>query len=90
MTVQSMHTTIAALIDEDESIQLEDLDRVLGAWEHANWRDSHDDLERRMADMTPDRRPKGRAHPRPMTLAHESQMTRSRQHFPTSPQGPIP
>ena len=68
VTVQSMHTTAAILVNENEPLLLDDLGRVLAGWAPAHARYSHDDFERRTANMTPDERPNGHAHARAMAL----------------------
>lgn len=68
VTVQSMHTTAAILVNENEPLLLDDLGRVLAGWAPAHARYAHDDFERRTANLTPDERPNGHAHARAMTL----------------------
>ena len=68
VTVQSRHTTAAILVNENEPLLLDDLSRVLAGWAPAHARYSHDDFERRTANMTPDERPNGHAHARAMAL----------------------
>ena len=68
VTVQSMHTTAAILINENEPLLLDDLSRVLAGWAPAHARYAHDDFERRTANMTPNERPNGHAHARAMAL----------------------
>ena len=63
-----MHTTAAILVNEHEPLLLDDLSRVLAGWAPAHARYSHDDFERRTANMTPDERPNGHAHARAMAL----------------------
>ena len=68
VAVQSRHTTAAILVNENEPLLLDDLGRVLAGWAPADARYSHDDFERRTANMTPDERPNGHAHARAMAL----------------------
>ena len=68
VTVQSMHTTAAILVNENEPLLLDDLGRILAGWAPADARYSHDDFERRTANMTPDERANGHAHARAMAL----------------------
>ena len=68
VTVQSLHTTAAILVNENEPLLLDDLGRVLAGWAPADARYSHDDFERRTANITPDERPNGHAHARAMAL----------------------
>ncbi|MYC67953.1 MAG: YjbQ family protein [Acidobacteriia bacterium] len=68
VTVQSMHTTAAILVNEHEPLLLDDLGRVLAGWAPADAPYSHDDFERRTANMTPGERPNGHAHARAMAL----------------------
>ena len=68
VTVQSLHTTAAILVNENQPLLLDDLGRVLAGWAPADARYSHDDFERRTANITPDERPNGHAHARAMAL----------------------
>ena len=68
VTVQSMHTTAAILVNENEPLLLDDLGRVLAGWAPADGRYAHDDFERRTANLTPDERTNGHAHARAMAL----------------------
>lgn len=68
VTVQSMHTTAAILVNENEPLLLDDLGRVLAGWAPADARYCHDDFELRTANMTPGERPNGHAHARAMAL----------------------
>ena len=68
VTVQSMHTTAAILVNENEPLLLDDLGRVLSGWAPADAPYSHDDFERRTANLTPGERPNGHAHARAMAL----------------------
>ena len=68
VTVQSMHTTAAILVNENEPLLLDDLGRILAGWAPAGARYSHDDFDRRTANMTPGERPNGHAHARAMAL----------------------
>ena len=68
VTVQSLHSTAAIVINENEPLLLDDLGRVLASWAPADARYSHDDFERRTANMRPDERPNGNAHARAMAL----------------------
>ena len=68
VTVQSLHTTAAVLVNENEPLLLDDLGRVLAGWAPAHARYAHDDFERRTANLTPDERPNGHAHARAMAL----------------------
>ena len=68
VTVQSMHTTAAILVNENEPLLIDDLGRVLAGWAPADAPYSHDDFERRTANMTPGERPNGHAHARAMAL----------------------
>lgn len=68
VTVQSLHTTAAIVVNENEPLLLEDLGRILDAWAPADARYSHEDFERRTANMTADERPNGHAHARAMAL----------------------
>ena len=68
VTVQSMHTTAAILVNENEPLLLDDLGRVLAGWARADARYAHDDFERRTVNLTPDERPNGHAHARAMAL----------------------
>ena len=68
VTVQSMHTTAAILVNENEPLLLDDLGRVLAGWAPADARYSHDDFERRTTNMTADERPNGHSHARAMAL----------------------
>ena len=74
VTVQSMHTTAAILVNENEPLLLDDLGRVLAGWAPAHARYAHDDFERRTANMTPDERPNGHAHARAMALQASTTM----------------
>ena len=66
--VQSMHTTAAMLVNENEPLLLDDLGRVLAGWAPADAAYAHDNFERRTANLTPDERPNGHAHARAMAL----------------------
>ena len=68
VTVQSMHTTAAILVNEHEPLLLDDLGRVLAGWAPAEAQYSHDDFERRTVNMAPGERPNGHAHARAMAL----------------------
>ena len=68
VTVQSLHTTAAILVNEHEPLLLDDLGRVLAGWAPADARYAHDDLDRRTVNLTPDERPNGHAHARAMAL----------------------
>ena len=68
VTAQSLHTTAAILVNENEPLLLDDLGRVLAGWAPAHARYAHDDFDRRTANMTPDERPNGHAHARAMAL----------------------
>ena len=68
VTVQSMHTTAAILVNENEPLLLDDLGRVLAGWAPADAAYAHDDLDRRTVNLTPDERPNGHAHARAMAL----------------------
>lgn len=68
VTAQSMHTTAAMLVNENEPLLLDDLGRVLAGWAPADAPYAHDDFERRTANLTPDERPNGHAHARAMAL----------------------
>ena len=68
VTVQSLHTTAAIVINENEPLLLDDLGRILASWAPTDARYSHDDFELRTANMTPDERPNGHAHARAMAL----------------------
>ena len=68
VTAQSMHTTAAILVNENEPLLLDDLDRILSGWAPADAQYSHDDFERRTANLTPGERPNGHAHARAMAL----------------------
>lgn len=72
VTVQSLHTTAAILVNENEPLLLDDLGRILAAWAPADAGYSHDDLERRTANMTPAERPNGHAHARAMALQNST------------------
>ena len=68
VTVQSLHTTAAILVNENEPLLLDDLGGVLAGWAPAHARYAHDDFERRTVNMTPGERPNGHAHARAMAL----------------------
>ena len=68
VTVQSMHTTAAILVNENEPLLLDDLGRILAGWAPADARYSHDDFERRTTNMTFEERPNGHSNARAMAL----------------------
>ena len=72
VTVQSLHTTAAILVNENESLLLDDLGRILSGWAPADALSSHDDFGRRTANMTPEERPSGHAHACAMALQNST------------------
>jgi len=66
--VQVLHTTLGLLINENEPLLLQDLQRTLArlAPRQATYR--HDDLARRLPPPPPDERRNGHAHCRAMVL----------------------
>ena len=72
VTVQSMHTTAAILVNENEPLLLDDLGRVLAGLAPADAGYCHDDFERRTVNLTPGERPNGHAHARAMALQNST------------------
>jgi secondary thiamine-phosphate synthase enzyme len=66
--VQSLHTTAALLVNEDEPLLLEDFRELLERWAPAGARYRHNDLAAR-PKAPPDERPNGHAHARALFLA---------------------
>jgi secondary thiamine-phosphate synthase enzyme len=68
VNVQTLHTTTAVVVNENEPLLLEDLAAALGRWapEHIPYR--HDDLTLRRVNLTPGERANGHAHARALLL----------------------
>jgi secondary thiamine-phosphate synthase enzyme len=66
--VQSLHTTAAQAVNENEPLLLTDLERTLDRLAPAGLDYAHDDLERR-GPLPPDERRNGAAHCRALVLA---------------------
>jgi len=66
--IQSLHTTAAVIVNEDEPRLLADLARTLERLAPRELRYQHDDLHLRR-DVPPDERPNGHAHCRALALA---------------------
>lgn len=62
VTIQSLHTTTAVLINEHEPLLLQDLKRTLERVAPRNRKYRHDDFTVRTVNMTPDEEPNGHAH----------------------------
>jgi secondary thiamine-phosphate synthase enzyme len=62
VTVQSLHTTAAVVVNESEPLLIEDLEGLLERWGPRLARYHHDDLAARQAP--PDERQNGQAHAR--------------------------
>ena len=69
VTVQSLHTTAALAVNENEPLLLEDLTSLLERFAPHDARYRHDDLARRHPSTPPDERPNGHAHARAVVLA---------------------
>ena len=67
-SIQSLHTTAAVIVNEDEPRLLDDLARTLERVAPRDGRYRHDDLHLR-ADVAPDERPNGHAHCRALVLS---------------------
>lgn len=63
VTVQSLHTTAAMLVNEHEALLLDNL-----GWAPAEAHYSHGDFERRTVNMAPGERPNGHARARAMAM----------------------
>lgn len=68
VNVQSLHTTVAILVNENEPLLLEDMRRTLEAFAPRNAAYHHDDFSLRIVNRTPDEKPNGHAHCKAMIL----------------------
>jgi secondary thiamine-phosphate synthase enzyme len=68
VNVQTLHTTTAVRVNENESLLIEDLEMMLEWLAPRNHRWRHDDIEARGADLPPDERANGHAHARALLL----------------------
>jgi secondary thiamine-phosphate synthase enzyme len=72
--VQTLHTTAAVLVNENEPLLLEDLQRALERLVPADLAYSHDDLARR-EDVSAAERRNGHSHARALLLAPSTTLT---------------
>ena len=67
VSVQTLHTTTAIVVNEDEPLLIDDMDRMLERLAPSDIRYGHDDFPRRAA-VAPDERANGTAHCRSLLL----------------------
>lgn len=68
VNIQSLHTTVAILVNENEPLLLEDMRRRLEAFAPRDAAYHHDDFSLRIVNRTPDEEPNGHAHCKAMIL----------------------
>jgi secondary thiamine-phosphate synthase enzyme len=68
VSVQTRHTTTGIVINENEPLLLEDLERVLARWAPVDLGYRHDDMEIRTVNLVPGERSNGDAHARALAL----------------------
>jgi secondary thiamine-phosphate synthase enzyme len=69
VNVQTLHTTCAVVVNENEPLLLEDLEQALERWAPADRVYRHDDLRIRTVNLTPGERENGHAHAQALPLA---------------------
>ena len=68
VNIQSRHTTAAIIINENEPLLLEDLEKTLETWAPQNRLYRHNDLDARPQPIPADERPNGHSHARAFYL----------------------
>lgn len=68
VAIQTLHTTTAIRVNENEPRLLEDLEALLERLAPRSYPWLHDDLEARSGPLPPDERPNGHAHARALLL----------------------
>ena len=66
--VQTLHTTAAIVVNENESLLLQDLEELMELWAPSDVDYRHDDLGTRSAPLAADERANGDAHARAVLL----------------------
>ena len=72
LTVHSLHTTTAVVVNEQEPLLHEDLLRQLDRLAPSGEAYAHDDMNRRIVNRVDPERTNGHAHLRAMTLGHSA------------------
>lgn len=68
VTIQSLHTTLAVVVNEHEPLLLADFVRQLERWAPSDGSYAHDDPARRRVNLMPGERVNGHAHCRALAL----------------------
>jgi secondary thiamine-phosphate synthase enzyme len=68
VSVQTLHTTTAIVVNENEPLLIDDLEELLELWAPCDLDYRHDDLGARQAPFMPEERVNGHAHARAVLL----------------------